>query len=121
MAMVPPVYALLSADAAVTALVPASRIRGQGYAGETPVAPYITWQTVSGVPANYIAGRPGIDAFRVQIDIWANDATSAKQIATAVRDALELNAHCVSIMGESFEADTKLFRYSYDWAFHTPR
>lgn len=121
MAMVPPVYALLSADAAVTALVPAVRIRGQGYAGETPTRPYITHQTISGNPANYIAGRPGIDAFRAQIDVWADTAAEAKTIAEAVRDALELDAHCVAIMGDDYEPEAKLHRYSFDWSFQTPR
>lgn len=121
MAMVPPVYELLSADAAVTALVPASRIRGQGYAGEAPVTPYITHQTISGNPANYIAGRPGMDAFRSQIDVWADTAAQAKQIAEAVRDALELNAQCVAIMGDDYEPDTRLHRYSFDFQFWTPR
>lgn len=120
MPMVPPVYALLSASAAVTALVPAARIHGQGYAGESPAAPYITWLMVSGMPHNYMADRPGIDAFRAQVDCWAPTAAEAKQIAEAVRNALELDAQCVS-MFEDFDPETKLFRFSSDWAFQTRR
>ena len=121
MAMVPPVFALLSASAAVTALVPAVRIMGQGYGGESPVLPYITWQTISGLPGSYVEGRPGIDSFRAQIDVWSSTAAQAKQIAALVRDALELEAQCVGILGDDYEPDTKLHRYSFDWAFQTSR
>ncbi|MEJ7746058.1 MAG: DUF3168 domain-containing protein [Luteimonas sp.] len=121
MAMSPPVYAILSGDAAVTALVPAARIKGQSYAGESPIAPYITWQIISGGPENYLADRPGMDVFRVQIDIWAVSAASAKAIAALVRDALEPHAYCLNIFADDYEPDTKLYRYGYDWNFHTLR
>ena len=121
MAMVPPVFSILAAAPAVTALVPSSRIRGQGYAGESPVAPYITWQLVDGLPENYLGSRPGIDTFRVQIDCWANDAAQSKAIAAAVRDALEPHGLCVAIFGDDYDAETKLYRYGFDWSLLTPR
>lgn len=119
MAMTAPVYALLSADAAVTALV-AGRIHAQGYAGDNPQAPYVTWQLVSGVPGVYLASRPGYDSFRAQIDCWAADAATAQLIAAAVRDALETAASCVGVMEER-DAETGLFRYSGDWMFIASR
>lgn len=119
MAMTAPVYALLSGDAAVTALV-ADRIHAQGYAGDAPQAPYITWQLVSGVPEGYVAGRPGVDRFRVQVDAWAADAATAQAVAAAIRDALELSASCVGVIEER-DAETGLYRYSGDWAFLTGR
>lgn len=121
MAMTPPVYEILSASAAVTALVPASRIRGQGYGGETPFAPYITWQLVSGLPENYVGNRPGIDSFRVQIDCWSKSAAQSKAIAAAVRDALETGAVCVAIFGDDYDDEVELYRYGFDWAFYTQR
>lgn len=121
MALVPPVYEILSASGAVTALVPATRIRGQGYAGETPVAPYITWQVVSGQPENYTGNRPGIDQHRVQVDCWAATAAQSKQIAAAVRDALEPHAQCVAVFGDDYDTEAKLYRFGADWSFWSGR
>lgn len=120
MAMVPPVYRILSGDVAVTALV-ADRISGQGYGGETPVAPYITWNVVSGMPQNYLADRPGVDDFRAQVDIWAQDAATAKQVAEAARDALEPHAYCVGVVADEYDPETQLYRYGFDWRFWESR
>ena len=119
--MTPPVFQLLSGAAAVVALVPASRIRGQGYAGETPVAPYITWQIVDGLPENYTGNRPGMDTFRVQVDCWSTTAAGAKQVAEACRDALEPHAQCVAIFGDDYDSEAGLYRYGFDWSFRTRR
>lgn len=121
MAMTAPVFEILSAVPAITSIVPAIRIRGSGYGGESPVAPYITHQTAAGTPENYVGDRPGIDNFRAQIDIWAANAAQAKQIAALVRDALEPHAVCVSIFGDDYDAETKLYRYGFDWSFYTSR
>lgn len=119
--MGPPVFQILSGSPAVVALVPASRIRGQGYAGETPATPYITWQIVDGIPANYTGNRPGLDQWRVQIDCWSATAAQSKQIAAAVRDALEPHAQCVAIFGDDYDTDAKLYRFGFDWSFQHRR
>jgi hypothetical protein len=121
MAIVPPVFEILSATAAVTALVPAIRIRGQGYAGETPVAPYITWQVVSGLPENYTSNRPGIDQHRVQVDCWATTAAQSRAIATAVRNALEPHGQCVAVFGDDYDTEARLYRFGFDWSIWSNR
>lgn len=120
MAMTAPVYPLLSTAPAVLALVPASRIHAQGHAGNTPTAPYITWTLVSGVPGNYVAGRPGFDTYRVQVDCWAADAAQAQAVAAAVRDTLELHAQGAGAFEER-DAETGLYRYALDFRFVTGR
>ncbi|MEF2147791.1 DUF3168 domain-containing protein [Aquilutibacter rugosus] len=119
--MIPPIHQILSADAAVTALVPPLRIRGQGYAGDQPAAPYITWQLVGGLPHNYVGERPGADAYRVQIDVYSKSASQCREIAAKVRDAMEPHGACTSLNGDDFEADTQLYRYSADWSLHIVR
>lgn len=119
MAFIPPVYALLSGAAAVTTLV-ADRIHAQGYAGDSPQAPYITWQIVTGTPGNYVSGRPGTDDVRVQVDAWAKDPATAQAIGAAVAAALELAAQGVSFF-DDYDSDAALYRFGSDWRFIVPR
>lgn len=117
MALESPAWSLLSAYAPLVALVPAARIRKSGYAGESPVAPYITIQEIGGAPSNYVAGRPGIDSFRPSIKVVAATEAAAKTIAGHVRDALELAGYCELFDGPEFEVETKLFLHFQDWRF----
>jgi hypothetical protein len=121
MAMESPAYALLAAYAPLTALVPSARIRKSGYAGESPVAPYITIQEIGGAPANYIAGRPGMDLFRPTVKVVAATEAESKTIAGHVRDALELSGHCLLFDGPEYESEVKLYVHFSDWHFHVSR
>jgi len=121
MAMESPAYALLAAYAPLTALVPAARIRKSGYAGESPVAPYITIQEIGGVPGNYIADRPGMDSFRPTIKVIAETEAQAKAIGAHVLAALELHGNCLLFDGPEFEAETRLFVWFADFRFHASR
>lgn len=115
--MLPPVYALLSASAAVTALV-GDRIH-RNNAGDNPQAPYIVWRNVNGRPQHYHGSPTTLDAFRIQIDCWGSPA-DAKKLAKAVRAAVEPHAVEVSFF-DDFDAETKLTRFNSDWRFQTPR
>lgn len=121
MAMESPAYALLAANAALTTLVPVARIFKSGYAGENPAKPYITIQEIGGSPYNYVAGRPGMDVFRPTVKVYSETEGQCKQIATAVRDALELDAHGLIFDGPEQDFETKLFVHLSDWHFHTSR
>jgi hypothetical protein len=121
MAMESPAWTLLAAYAPLVALVPAARIRKSGYAGESPVAPYITIQEIGGAPQNYVAERPGIDSFRPTIKVVAVTEASAKTIAAHVRDALELRGYCELFIGPEFEVESKLFICILDWRFYVSR
>lgn len=121
MAMESPAWSMLAAYTPLTALVPSARIRKSGYAGESPVAPYITIQEIGGSPANYVAGRPGMDSFRPSIKVVASTEAQARTIAGHVRDALELSGHCLLSDGPEFEMETKLYLHMSDWRFHVNR
>jgi len=118
--MFAPIFQTVAASSAVTALLGTAPVRfwpfgdapeptQQGYA-----LPYATWQTVSGIPENYINQVPDLDSYTLQVDVYASTGTSARAAAEALRNAIEPHAHIVAWRGESREKDTKLYRYSFD-------
>jgi hypothetical protein len=115
--MLPPVYALLSAAPAVTALV-ADRIE-RNRAAENTQAPYIVWRVIRGTPHNYVGDVTSIDGVRVQIDCWGKPA-EAQAVAKAVRAALQPHAVEVGFFDDE-DPDVKLTRFCSDWRFQTPR
>lgn len=121
MAMESTAHALLVANPALTALVPAARVFKSGYAGEKVVAPYITIQEIGTVPLNYIEGRPGMDSFRPTVKIMAEEEGQCRQIAQIVRDTLELDGYCLLSDGPEFDEEAKVFVHLSDWRFHLNR
>lgn len=126
--MFPPVFALVKNDSAVQTALGTNPVRFWPFGdAKTPgptamvIAPYAVWQTIYGSPENYVSGRPDIDNWAVQIDIYANDVLQVRAAAEALRDALELSAYVTSWRGESWESATKRYRYSFDVEFWTPR
>ncbi len=122
--MYPPIFAKVAADPGVTALLGTSPVRfypfGQALHGVAK--PYAVWQlAVGGVPYNTLSCRPGGARFRIQIDVYATSATSARQVADAIEYSIELDAHVVSYNGESIDPDTKNYRSSFDVSWIEPR
>ena len=114
--MTPPIFTVCSADAGVTALLGRSPVRLYPF-GEAPqdtAKPYAAWQMIAGNPDNYLAGRPDVDGYTLQVDVYAPTAAAVRNIAQALRNAIELNAHVVRWSGESRDAATKVYRYSFD-------
>lgn len=121
--MTPPIFSVVAASGAVTALIGNSPVRFFLF-GEAPQAiqtPYCVWQTVFGAPENFLGQVPDLDSWSTQIDVYADTASSARTVAEAVRDALEPVAYVTSWNGESRDTATKRYRYSFDVAFITPR
>lgn len=125
--MYPPLFATLNASTAVKALLGTAPLRVYLF-GEAPqpgaatyALPYATWQTVAGSPENYLAGAPDTDGFSVQIDVYASAPTPTRNAAKAIRDALEPVAYVAGYRGEGREAETNLYRYTFDVDFLTPR
>lgn len=120
--MNPPVFQVCAADAGVQAALGASptRVYPFGMVDEPPVLPYCVWQLVAGFPENYITNAPDIDSFTVQMDVYADNVLTAREAAEALRDAIEPHAHVVAWRGESRDAETKHYRYSFDvdWFVH---
>lgn len=124
--MNPPVFALLTADATVLALLSATGspstapVFDSGYAPEG-VSTYVVWAIVSGVPENYVGDRPDLDAVRVQIDTWAPTRPACLALAQAVQFALETESHQVSLNLDERDELTRLHRLSMDFEFWLSR
>lgn len=118
-----PIFAVCSSDADVRALlgVTPHRLYPFGEAPEGVAKPYVVWQLVTGSPENYLSGRPDIDGFTLQVDVYAATASSARSVTDAIAHAVELVANVVSWGGESKDAATKLYRSSFDIDWLVPR
>ncbi len=111
--MIPPVFNTLTANGALVALV-GQRIYGSGQATQDKARPYIVWQVVSSVPNNTLGCLPDQDDMRVQIDVYSTSEQVCRQIATLVRDTIEPVMHITFGPWNSFEDETKLYRWSMD-------
>lgn len=88
---------------------------------DNPVYPYVVWQNISGEPENYLGNRPDIDSFSIQIDVYADTATSAISVAKAVRDAVEGQAYITRWGVQGMDSETRKYRYSFDIDWYVKR
>lgn len=125
--MLPPVFPLLRAAQAVTALIGTSPTRAfrHGSAPQNVAAPYVTWAVISGVPQNALDEVPRVDQLSVQVDCWSDNtgtgSAAVEQLATAVRDALEPHAHMVSGPADSRDPETMRYRITMTFDFWRSR
>lgn len=128
--MASPVYALLAAQPAITALInapPEMRCFSAGMIPESPTLnaamPCVTHMVVSGNPANMLARAPSIDRAFTQVNVWALTAVGAKTLMELVRDALEDNGAnaMFSTPQDTYESDTKRFGWILEFDFWVPR
>lgn len=112
----PPIFQIATADPAVTALLGTNptRLYLFGLAPETPIGTYCVWQVISGSPENFLAGRPDVEAYGLQVDVYAATASAARAAGHAIEYAVELTATITSYNGETKDAETGLYRYSFD-------
>lgn len=116
--MLPPIFVICSASAAVKALLGADPLRLYPF-GEAPQGvqkPYAVWQTVGGSPENYLAGVPDADSYTVQVDVYSDQPVgpgSVTGVAAAIRDALEQRAYITGWGNTSRDPETKNYRYSF--------
>ena len=120
--MTPPIYSVCAANSGVTALIGSSPVRLYQF-GEAPQGvslPYAVWQIIGGSPENYLNQVPDVDGFSIQIDVYGSTASSVRNAAKAIRDAIEPTAYVTSYNGESRDYETKLYRYGFsvDWLVH---
>lgn len=92
-----------------------------GEAPEGVEKPYAVWQVVSGAPENYLSGRPDMDGMTLQVDVYGQTGSSARQAAYAIRDAVELVSYLTRWSGESRDTETKNYRVSFDIDWLVPR
>lgn len=120
--MFPPIYPLVKASAAVTALLGAEpRFYPFGEAPQGVQRPYAVWQVVGGAPLNYLRDRPDMDELTIQVDIYADTAASAHAVAVAVRNAIEGDCYITRWAGEDRDPETNDYRLGFDAEWHVPR
>lgn len=122
--MKPALHSVLAASDDVKALIgtpPAMRLYPFGLANQLTAKPYVTWQTITGLPANYLGDLPDIDAYRVQVDVWAANESSSYAVAIAIRDAVEPHAHMLNFGGTFRDPETTHFRYMLEFEFFDSR
>lgn len=121
--MFAPIFPAISASTAVKAIIGSNPIRFYqfGMAPDNVQYPYAVWRRVFGAPENYLGDVPGIDSFSIQIDCYATGnaagANTVRNLAVAIRDAIEPVSHITSWLGESIDPETKAHTFSFqsDW------
>ncbi|AVF54204.1 hypothetical protein AL527_02900 [Pseudomonas fulva] len=112
-----PIFEACSRDPAVTGLLGTGadmRLYSFGEAPDKVARPYVVWQVINGNPENYLAGRPDVDGFTLQVDIYGTTGASVRSVRDAIRDAIELQANITRWGGESRDPTTKNYRTSFD-------
>lgn len=92
--------------------------------GEVPQGcdkPYATWQMPSSAAVNYVNQNPDMDEQRIQVDVWALKQSTAKQVASALRTAIQDYAQETNAAQRPREATTRLFGFMLEFQFFTPR
>lgn len=115
--MEPPIFAVCSADAGVAALLGAGidcRLFSFGEAPDGTPKPYVVWSLIAGSPENYLAGRPDVDGFTLQVDVYAATSATATAVTKALCAAIELRAYVVRWGATDRDLKTKLFHRSFD-------
>lgn len=117
--MLPAVFPILAAAAPVTALIGTNPVRAyaHGRAPQTVAAPYVTWATQGGAPENTLTDTPPVDSYAVRVDCWSDDGTQCDALATAVRDAIQSQAHMTSVVADDRDPSTNRFRISMQFDF----
>lgn len=118
--MLPLIYQILRANAALVALV-GTRIYRHGSAPQNVLKPYISWFVVTGTPENQLSGAPCTDMDSCQIDVWSDTDQQVVDIATEVRKALDSGGHANTVVVNLRETDTRLYRISFQTDIITPR
>lgn len=121
--MIPPLFAILKDNGAVTALLGENPLRVFPFdeAEEGVEYPYATYTVPTGEPQNTMDKIPQIDKLSTQVDVWGKTHASALDVAAAIRDALEPYAHMVGLGSMSRDPETKSYRVRLDFDFFTER
>lgn len=121
--MHPPIFDVCAADAAVTALLGTDPTRLWPFddAPQGGALPYAVWQIIpGGSPENYLADRPDVDSFMLQVDVYAGSVASVTAVAEALRDAIEGHAYIVRWGAQDTSPETghRHISFDVDWMVH---
>lgn len=68
--------------------------------------PCVTFQRVSGMPANTLQGHSGLEEINLQVDAWGRTYEEAKHVAKAVRAAMPATG---SVFGAHLNTDADFY------------
>ncbi|AHG63190.1 tail completion protein gp17 [Advenella mimigardefordensis] len=119
----PPVFVTAFASAEVKSRLGSSpcRVYMFGMAPQNVAKPYAVWQVVGGSPENRMDRVPDTDNFQIQIDVYGDSANDTRLSAESLRDAFEPVSHVVAWRGEDRDAETQLYRSSFDVSWFVKR
>ncbi len=110
------IYAVLAADAPVSALV-GTRIYPFDAVPQNPTRPYVTYQRIFGEPVVVLNDWGTPENIVEQIDCWADDHATVEDLATKVRTAIGANFAVGRISdGAFYEPDVDIARVSIDFS-----
>lgn len=120
--MLPNVFQLLKASAAVKALVGSDPIRvyRHGDAPEKVAIPYVTWSATA-TPENQLDGVPFTDQHSVQVDAWSDDDAEVEALAIVIRNAIEPYQHMTSFGPSGRDPETMRYRFTLNFTFWLDR
>ncbi|SDI77626.1 Protein of unknown function [Pseudomonas flavescens] len=121
--MYPPIFETAIASDAVLATLGSSptRLYTFGDVPEGVIHPYAVWQTIGGAPKNYLDGRPDIDLFTLRVRVYGDTIDSIRQVAAALRDAIEPQAHITRWRSERKDTETGYYCLSFDLDWQVDR
>lgn len=121
--MTAPIFAVASADSTVKSVLGSNPVRifPFGEAPEGTAKPYAVWQIITGSPENYLAGRPDIDGFTLQVDVYGATAISTRDASVAIRNAIELQSYITRWAEMPRDSETNNYRVSFDVDWFVPR
>lgn len=116
--MVPPIFQLLKASPAVTAILGANpKVYAHGEAPQGTKAPYVAWFCIDVAPEHTLDAVPDMDRVPVQLDCYHADDAGAEGLARAVRDAIEPNACMTGRPIDGRDPATKFYRIALQFDF----
>ena len=110
--MLPPVYATLIADPTVSSMT-AGRI-WQDVGNPDEGAPYIVWRLLTATPELTTHRRAPADRCSISVDVFARDEAEREALTAAARNALEPHGHILTIQSLGQDAETRLWRMTFD-------
>ena len=117
--MTAPIFQVCAASPAVTALLGTgpTRLYPHGEAPEGVARPYAVWQVVSGSPLNFLNCVPSTDRYGLQVDVYAETASSAEDVVIALRRVIAQHAYVTGFGIDDKDKDTHSYRKGFDVAW----
>lgn len=91
-----------------------ARIYDFGEAPQGTDAAYITFFQVTDQPHEQISGAPCSDNVTMQVDCYSKDRAECRAMAVSVRRIFDGLGHSNRMIIQAREADTKLYRISFE-------